>query len=395
MAVVLLYGFSCGLPLALTGQTLQTWMADVKVDLTVIGIFSLVGLPYTLKFAWAPLLDRYMPPLLGRRRGWILIAQIGLILAISAMAFTNPLASPAALAFFAFLVAFFSASQDIVVDAYRAELLPAEELGAGTGIYIMGYRLAMLVSGGLALILADHMPWGTVLLLVAATMSVGVVTSLLAPEPKVKAKPPKSLREAVVEPLVDFFSSKGALEILLFILLYKLGDVVAGMMTSPFLVQLGFTKTVIGSVYKVTGMVATIVGGLAGGAVLYKIGIKRSLWIFGIIQCVSNLAFMVLAQTGQNYSMLVTAVAIENLSGGMGTAAFTAFMMSLCNKSFTATQYALLSSLMAVARVFIGAPTGYLAKSVGWEQYFLISALLAIPGLLMLLRYNAWDKATD
>jgi PAT family beta-lactamase induction signal transducer AmpG len=392
MLVVLLLGFSSGIPLALTTGTLQAWMTDVKVDLTVIGIFALVGLPYQFKFVWSPLLDRYVPPFLGRRRGWMLIAQAALAAAIAVMAFSEPATHPGFLALMALLVAFFSASQDIVIDAYRIEVLKPDELGAGSSIYVLGYRVAMLVSGALALFLADHLAWKQVYLIMAATMAVGVVTTLLSPEPTMTEKPVQSLREAVVLPLLDYFKRKGAWEIVGFILLFKLGWMMASMMTTPFLMQTGFTKTEIAAVNKGFGMVATILGSLFGGALMVRMSMKQALWVFGIFQGVSNLAFLHVAQTGVQYVSLVSAIAAENFAGGMGTAAYSAFLMSLCNKRFSATQYALLTSLMAGTRNFAGAASGYLAKSLGWEMYFVACTVLAVPGLLMLLRYRHWTR---
>ncbi len=391
MAVVLLTGFSGGLPLALTGSTLQAWMTVEGVDLKTIGIFALAGLPYTLKIAWSPLIDRYVPPFLGRRRGWLMISQVLLAAAIAAMGFSNPSGAPVVLAVLAVLTSFFSASQDIVIDAYRTEILKKEEYGAGAGLYIMGYRIAMLVSGAMALILATYASWKSVYLFMAGLMLIGVIGTLLAPEPQVRAAPPKNLREAFIEPLFEYFERRGAIEILVFIVLYKLGDVIAAGMTTPFMIRgLGFTTADIGYVVKTFGLFATIIGTLIGGAIIARIGIRSSLFFFGILQAASNLMFMILAQVGHNYPVMVSAIAIENLSGGMGTAAFSAFMMSLCNQRFTATQYALLTSLMAVTRVIAGAPTGFMAENLGWEQYFLASTLMAFPGLLMIVRYNRW-----
>ena len=389
---VLLLGFSSGIPLALTGSTLQAWMASEKVDLTVIGIFSLVGLPYTFKYLWSPLMDRFVPPFLGRRRGWMLVTQAALFLVIAAMAFSEPKTHPGALALLSFLVAFCSASQDIVVDAWRTEVLAPEELGPGAGVHILGYRVAMLTSGAIALILADRMPWRVVYLLMAGSLVVGMTASLLAPEPELAAKSPRTLKEAVVEPFLEFFARRGAIGILLFIVFYKLDVVMATALTTPFLLELGFTKTDIGAVTKGLGMIATIAGTLAGGAVVARSGMKASLWIFGILQSMSTLSFLALARLGHHYPMMVAAIGIENLCSGMGTAAYAAFLMSLCDKRFTATQYALLTSLMAVTRVIAGAPTGFLAKTYGWESYFIISALAAIPGLLFLLRYDRWKS---
>jgi PAT family beta-lactamase induction signal transducer AmpG len=387
---VLLLGFSSGIPLALTGTTLQAWMATDKIDLTVIGVFSLVGLPYTVKYLWAPVMDRFIPPFLGRRRGWMLVTQLGLVFAISAMAFSDPAGATTLFAVLAFLVAFVSASQDVVVDAYRTEVLEPVELGPGAGVHILGYRIAMLTSGALALILADRLPWKTVYLLMAGSMLVGVAASVFSPEPQLEERPPASLKEAVAQPFVEFLSRPGALGILLFVILYKLDVVMATALTTPFMLELGFTKTDIGAVTKGFGMVATIVGTLAGGAVVARAGMKASLWIFGILQSVSTLAFLALARLGHHYPMMVAAIGLENLCSGMGTAAYVAFLMSLCNKRFTATQYALLTSLMAITRVVVGAPTGYLAKTIGWELYFLVSMLAAVPGLLLLLLYPRW-----
>ena len=387
---VLLLGFSSGIPLALTGSTLQAWMASEKVDLTVIGVFSLVGLPYTFKYLWSPLMDRFVPPFLGRRRGWMLVTQAALFLVIAAMAFSEPKTHPGALALLSFLVAFCSASQDIVVDAWRTEVLAPEELGPGAGVHILGYRVAMLTSGAIALILADRMPWRVVYLLMAGSLVVGMIASLLAPEPELAEKSPRTLKEAVVEPFLEFFARPGAAGILLFIVFYKLDVVMATALTTPFLLELGFTMTDIGAVTKGLGMIATIAGTLAGGAVVARTGMKASLWIFGILQSVSTLSFLALARLGHHYPMMVAAIGIENLCSGMGTAAYAAFLMSLCDKRFTATQYALLTSLMAVTRVVAGAPTGFLAKAYGWEIYFVISTLAAIPGLLFLLRYDRW-----
>jgi PAT family beta-lactamase induction signal transducer AmpG len=387
---VLLLGFSSGIPLALTGTTLQAWMATDKIDLTVIGVFSLVGLPYTVKYLWAPVMDRFIPPFLGRRRGWMLVTQLGLVFAISAMAFSDPAGATTLFAVLAFLVAFVSASQDVVVDAYRTEVLEPVELGPGAGVHILGYRIAMLTSGALALILADRLPWKTVYLLMAGSMLVGIAASIFSPEPQLEERPPASMKEAVAQPFVEFLSRPGALGILLFVILYKLDVVMATALTTPFMLELGFTKTDIGAVTKGFGMVATIVGTLAGGAVVARAGMKASLWLFGILQSVSTLAFLALARLGHHYPMMVAAIGLENLCSGMGTAAYVAFLMSLCNKRFTATQYALLTSLMAITRVIVGAPTGYLAKTIGWELYFLVSMLAAVPGLLLLLLYPRW-----
>jgi len=392
MLAVLVLGFSSGLPLLLVGGALKLWMRDEKVDLTIIGLFSLVGLPYALKFLWAPLMDRYVPPFLGRRRGWILISQVALVLGIAALAFTRPETSPLAVAWVAFLVAFFAASQDIAVDAYRRDLLRDEELGLGSALAVNGYRVGMLVAGALAATLADTVPWRSGYLIMAAAMGIGVAATLLAPDPENDVRPPASLLQAVVQPFSDYFQRPGALEILAFILLFKIGDSMASEMFNPFYLDLGFSKTSIGMVAKLFGFWAVILGGLAGGVILLRWGIHRCLWIFGALQAVSTLCFSFLARAGHSLPALAGTVAFENLASGMATSAYAAYMASLCNKRFTATQYALLTSLMGVPRVILGAGSGYLAKRVGWEGFFVICTVIALPGMLLLFRVAPWQR---
>ncbi len=391
MLVTLLMGFACGLPLLLTISVLQAWMKEEGVDLTVIGMMSLVGLPYTLKFLWAPVLDRFTLPFLGRRRGWLLIAQVTLIFSISGLGFSDPVKNPWMMAFAAFLVTFFSASQDTVVDAYRREDLPDEELGLGSSLYVNGYRVGMLLASGGGLIMADHMPFFMVYQIMAVCMLPGVVTTLLAPEPEIHVGTPKTMREAVFDPLIEYFSRQGALWILAFILFYKIGDTMASAMTIPFYLDIGFSKTQIGMVVKLFGFWATVAGTLIGGVIMLRLGINRSLWAFGFFQAVSTAGFAVLAFFGNSLPLLSTVIAFENLSSGMGTAAFIAFMASNTNKKFTATQYALLSSLMGVPRVMASAPTGFLAKNLGWETFFITCTLIAVPGMLLLLKFAPWN----
>jgi len=391
MLVTLLMGFACGLPLLLTITVLQAWMKDQGVDLTVIGMISLVGLPYTLKFLWAPVLDRFTLPFLGRRRGWLLIAQVTLIFSISGLGFSDPVKNPWMMVFAAFLVTFFSASQDIVVDAYRREDLPDEELGLGSSLYVNGYRVGMLLASGGGLIMADHMPFFMVYQIMAVCMLPGVVTTLLAPEPEIHTGTPKTMREAVFDPLIEYFSRRGALWILAFILFYKIGDTMASAMTIPFYLDIGFSKTQIGMVVKLFGFWAIVAGTLIGGVIMLRLGINRSLWAFGFLQAVSTAGFAVLALFGPSLLLLSTVIAFENFSSGMGTAAFIAFMASITNKKFTATQYALLSSIMGVPRVMASAPTGFLAKNLGWETFFIACTLIAAPGMLLLLKFAPWN----
>jgi PAT family beta-lactamase induction signal transducer AmpG len=394
MLVALLMGFSCGLPLLLTITLLQAWMKEAGVDLTVIGLMALVGLPYTLKFLWAPILDRFTLPFLGRRRGWLLVIQLALMVSISGLGFTNPAKSAWMVAFIAFLVTFFSASQDTVVDAYRREDLPDEELGLGSSLYVNGYRLGMLLASGGGLIMADHIPFSMVYQVMAACMLPGILTTLFAREPDIHDRTPKTLKEAVFEPLIEYFRRPEALWILAFIVLYKIGDSMATAITTPFYLDIGFSKTQIGAVVKLFGFWATVGGSLIGGVIMLRLKINRSLWIFGFLQAISTAGFAVLARIGNNLIALAGVITFENLCGGMGTAAFVAFMASITKKRFTATQYALLSSLMGVPRVIASAPTGFLAKTMGWETFFVFCTLMAAPGLMLLPKFAPWKRQT-
>jgi PAT family beta-lactamase induction signal transducer AmpG len=387
MLVASIMGFACGLPLLLTITLLQAWMKEEGVNLHVIGMMALVGLPYTMKFLWAPLFDRFTLPFLGRRRGWLLLSQLALAVSIVALGFTDPGRSPLLVAITAFIVTFFSASQDIVVDAYRREDLPDEELGLGSSLYVNGYRVGMLLASGGGLILADHISFQMVYVIMALCMFPGLVTTLMAREPEITETPPQSLKEAVIEPLLEYFNRRGAIWMLAFILFYKVGDTMASTMTIPFYLDVGFSKTEIGAVVKLFGFWATIAGSLIGGVSMIRMGIYRSLWIFGFLQALSTAGFAVLAHTGHNIAMLSAVIGFENLSGGMGTAAFVAFMASITNKKFTATQYALLSSLMGVPRVLASAPTGYLVEGLGWIWFFVFCTVIAIPGMLLLLKF--------
>jgi PAT family beta-lactamase induction signal transducer AmpG len=392
MLVSFIMGFASGLPLLLTITVLQAWMQDEGVDLTVIGLFALVGLPYTVKFLWAPFLDRFTLSFLGRRKGWLLVAQLALVLATATLGLTNPGQNPWMVACAAFLVTFFSASQDIVIDAYRREDLEDRELGLGSSLYVNGYRIGMLLASGGGLIMADHMSFTMVYFIMAACMLPGVITTVLTPEPETPKGTPTNMKEAVLDPLVEYFSRDGAVWILAFILLYKVGDTMASAMTTPFYLDIGFSKSEIGAVVKLFGFWATIIGGLIGGVIMLRMGINRALWIFGVLQGVSTAGFALLAKIGHNIPALAGVIAFENLSGGMGTAAYVAFMASITNKKFTATQYALLSSLMGIPRVIASAPTGYFAKHMGWFSFFMACAIVAIPGMLLLLKFAPWNS---
>jgi PAT family beta-lactamase induction signal transducer AmpG len=397
MAALLFLGFASGLPYNLTRDTLSAWITVEGLKLSTIGWFvGLANAPATLKFLWSPLVDRFVPPFLGRRRGWMVLTQVALILAIAGMALQKPSQTLQLLAINAIAIAFLSATQDIAIDAYRTDVLEEREVGAGVAIWVMGYRVALLLTGALALRWANQFSWPFVYLLIATLMSIGLVSAIWAPEPVLDdtSARPATLVDAVYLPFSDFFQRWGILRssfILIFILLYKLGDYLAANMTTPFLVKTGFSLTAIGDIKGGMGLVATIVGGLAGGAILSKIGINRSLWVFGGLQAVSNLSYFALALAGRSYPLMVLTVNIENFCAGLGTAAFLGFLMSLCNPRFSATQYALLSSLVAVSREVFASPGGEIAQSVGWPLFFFLTFLVALPGLFLLPVFAPWN----
>ena len=389
-------GFASGLPLALSGGTLQAWLTVAGVDIRTIGLFSMVGIPYTLKFLWSPVMDRFNIPVLGRRRGWIFLCQVLLVLITCLMAALDPSNQAALMGLAAIILAFFSASQDIVIDAYRTDSLKERERGLGVGLTVTGYRIAMLVSGALALILADHVGWRTTYLSMAAVMAAAALFTLFAPEPELRGRPPADIAEAVTAPLKDLFSRKAVLSFLLLIILYKIGDAFAGTLTTAFLIRgAGFSPTDVGTINKGLGLIATILGAMAGGGLMTRMGLYGSLMLFGILQAVSNLAFMALAMVGKNYPMMIGAVGLENICGGMGTAAFVAFLMALCNHRFSATQYAILSALAALGRVFVGPPSGLLVARLGWVEFFFFTFLAALPGLFLLYFLKRRIEALD
>lgn len=392
MAAVLCLGFSSGLPLALTGDTLALWLTDHGMSLAKIGLFAAVGTPYVFKFAWAPFLDRFAPPvpslrgapLLDRRRGWIVVSQAVLALAVLWMTQCDPAESVMGLAIAAFAVAFASATQDIVVDAWRTETLTGADTAPGASLHVTGYRIGMLVSGAGALLLRGAgASWGTAYLACGALLAIGVVGALLAPSP-VRAAPPTTLEDAVVLPFRDLIARPGALYVLLFIVVFKLPDVVAGAMTMPFLKQAGFAPEVIGTMRQGMGIFVTIVGTLAGGWIAARVGLRRALWIYGVLQAVSNLAFWGLALAGPDVRALGAAVVVENFCAGLVTAGFLGFLQRQCSPALAATQFALLTSLMAVPSRFLGAPAGAMADALGWPAFFAVSALLGLPGLALL-----------
>lgn len=384
---MLILGFASGLPLALTSGTLQAWMTVANVDLKTIGFFSLVGQAYVFKFLWSPVMDRYTPPFLGRRRGWLLLTQLCLLIAIAAMGFLEPLSQLRWMAALAVVIAFCSASQDIVFDAWKTDVLAAEERGTGAAISVLGYRLGMLVSGGLALWLADRcLGWQGMYWLMAALLIPCIVATWFAPEPDDAIPAPQSLEQAVAAPLRDFFGRNNAWLILLLIVLYKLGDAFAMSLTTTFLIRgVGFDAGEVGVVNKTLGLIATIIGALWGGVLMQRLSLFRALLIFGVLQGASNAGYWLLAVTDKNMLSMASAVFFENLCGGMGTSAFVALLMTLCNKSFSATQFALLSALSAVGRVYVGPLAGWFVEAHGWSTFYLFSIAAAVPGLILLL----------
>ena len=394
MLICAFTGFASGLPLYVLIQLVPAWLRVEGVGLAEIGFFALIGFPYTWKFLWAPVMDRYTLPFLGRRRGWMFVTQLALLISIAALGFVKPALSIWTVAYLAAAVAFFSASQDIVLDAYRRELLPDLELGLGNTIHVQTYRLAGLIPGSLALILADFLPWNIVFAVVAAFMGVGLVLTLVIQEAIAEPSPPKTLREAVVEPFQEFVTRKGigsAILILAFLFFYKLGDNMATALSTPFYLDVGFSLTQIGSIAKMASLVAVIVGGFAGGIMMIKLGINRALWLFGVVQIISILGFAVLAEVGANPWVLGTVVALEYLGVGLGTAAFIAFIARTTNPVYAATQFALFTALAAVPRTVANAVTGVIVEQVGWTEFYILCTVLAIPGMLLLFKIAPWD----
>ena len=395
MLICVFTGFTSGLPLFVLFQLVPGWLRAEGVGLAEIGFFALVQFPYTWKFIWSPFMDRYTLPFLGHRRGWMLLTQVALLISIAALGFTRPDISIWSVAYLAAAVAFFSASQDIVLDAYRRELLPDNELGLGNSIHVQAYRFSGLVPGGLGLILADQYDWHIVFSIVALFMLVGVVLTFSITEATKDPSPPKSMREAVVNPFNDFIGRAGlrpALLVLAFLFLYKLGDNMATALQTPFFIDVGFTLTQIGVIAKTAGLTATLIGLIVGGLIMVKLSINRALWLFGGVQIASILGFALLAEVGANLWMLGAAVVFEYLGVGLGTAALVAFMARSTNPAFAATQLALFTALASVPRVFANAVTGVIVEQVGWTSFFLLCTVLAIPGMLLLFKVAPWNE---
>lgn len=395
MLVCVFTGFSSGLPLYILISLLPAWLRSEGVDLKAIGLFSLISLPFTWKFIWAPLFDRYTPPL-GRRRGWLLITQLALLFSIPAFGYLHAQLDIWTVAYLAAVVAFFSASQDIVLDAYRRELLPDIELGLGNVIHVNAYKIAGLVPGSLSLILADHLPWHSVFIITALFMLPGLIMTLLVQEPAVKAGAPKTLKQAVVEPFHEFIARNGirsALTILAFIFLYKLGDSMATALATPFYLDMGFSKTEIGLVAKNAGLWASVAGGILGGIWMIQLGINRALWLFGLVQMIAILGFAWLALVGHDVLVLALVIGFEAFGVGLGTAAFVAYIAQTTHPLYTATQFALFTSLAAVPRTVANAGTGFMVDRMGWFNFFIACFLLAIPGMLLLYKVAPWSSS--
>lgn len=400
MAICVVTGFTSGLPLFLIFNLLPAWLKTEGLDLKIIGAFALIQIPYTWKFVWAPLLDRYALPLLGRRRGWMLMTAIGTLLAIGLLGQRSPRDDIGAVVVLSVALAFLSATLDIVLDAYRRELLADEELGLGNAIHVNAYKVAGLVPGSLSLFLADRLPWTEVFWITAAFMLPGIALALAVAEPH-RATPPKTLREAIVEPFHEFLTRqgwRGALLTLAFIFFYKLGDSLCTSLATPFYLEMGFSKTDIGLVAKNAGLWPSVIGGLLGGLWMVKLGINRALWVFGVVQAIAILGFAWLAAAGPFETIgaverlqLALVIGLEALGVGLGTAAFVAYIARASHPAYTATQIALFTSLMAVPRTFINASAGWLVDALGWAPFFLLCFVLALPGMLLLLRVAPWQ----
>lgn len=408
MLICVMLGFTSGLPLFILYNLLSAWLKAEQVDLKSIGLFALVGFPYTWKFLWSPLMDRFRFPMLGRRRGWMFFTQLALLATIGSMGFYSPATDLTIIVFLAGLVAFLSASQDIVIDAYRREMLSDREQGSGTALFVNAYKMSTLVPGSLSLILSDFLSWQLVFSITALFMLPGVLTTLLIPEPSIYGEPPRTLREAVVLPFKEFIERSGwshAAMILAFIFLYKLGDSMATALATPFYMDLGFSRTQIGLVAKNAGLWASLAGGILGAVWLEKTGVNRGLWIFGVLQAVAILGFALLAQVGAGAPgevpstlLLGLVIGLEAFAVGLGTAAFTAYIATATDSRYTATQFALFTSLAAVPRTFFNALTGFIVAHTGWFEFFLICFALALPGMLLLPKIAPWHttaRASD
>lgn len=385
IATVTVLGFASGIPFPLVSGTLQAWLTSEGIDIKTIGILTILTFPYSFKFLWSPFFDKFNIPKLGRRRGWILICQILILLGIVLMITLTPehliLFSAIAAG-----VAFFSASQDISIDAYRTEILKPKDRGLGASFAVTAYRIALIMAGGLCLLLADHLGWQAALAIISSLLVIGIIITLWADEPD-GIKKPRTLRESFIEPFKELLKREKSLLLLLFIILYKIGDAYAGSLSTTFFIRgIGFSLTEIGTVNKIGGLISAIAGSIIGGVLLTKMNLYRALILFGIFQALSNLMFMILAIAGKSFALFVSTVIIENFTGGMGTTAFLALLMALCNHRFAATQYAVFSSLASLGRVIISPTSGFVVDAIGWETFYFLTFLIAMPGLILIVK---------
>ena len=393
MLICVFTGFTSGLPLYILISLIPAWLRKEGVDLSVIGLFALTTFPYTFKFLWAPLADWYIPPFLGLRRGWMITMQVLILICVAALGLFDPHQSIGTIAVLNFLIAFFSATQDISLDAYRREILADNQLGLGNSIHVNAYRVSGLIPGSLALILADLIPWEAVFQIVALFMTVGIGLSLVVAEPEVTGKP-RTLWEAVIEPFKEFIHRKGwksAVYVVAFMFLYKVGDNMATALATPFYIDMGFSTTEIGLIAKNAALWPSIIGGMLGGLLMVKIGINRGLWLFGVVQIVTILGFVVLSQLGANKIALAVVVTMEYLGVGLGTAAFVAFIARSTHPRYAAFQLALFTALATVPRTFANASVGFIVDQIGWTQFFVLCTILAIPGMFLLFKVAPWN----
>ena len=402
MLICIFTGFASGLPLYVLISLVPAWLRTEGVGLKEIGLFSLIGLPYVWKFLWSPLLDRYSLPLLfyrpGLRRSWMLSTQLLLLITLAMLGFLDPLIHLWYIAWLCLGIAFLSATQDIVLDAYRRQILPDQELGLGNSIHVNAYRVAGLVPGSLSFILSDFLPWNIVFVVTSAFVLVGIILTLSVSEPTSNHNQPATLRAAIIDPFDDFLSRQGvkqAFLILIFMLLYKLGDSMATALATPFYLDMGYSKTEIGFVAKNAALWPMIIGGISGGILMLKIGINRALWLFGFVQIVSILGFALLARIGEGLWLLGLVIGFEYLGVGLGTAAFVAFIARTTNPAFAATQFALFTALTAVPRTIASATTGIIVESIGWENFFYLCTLIAVPGMILLIKVAPWSEKTN
>jgi MFS transporter, PAT family, beta-lactamase induction signal transducer AmpG len=394
MLICIFTGFSSGLPLYILLSLIPAWLRSEHVDLRAIALFALVQFPYNWKFLWSPFVDRYRLMPMGRRRGWMLASQIALLVALPVFGLLNPAADLVAIAVLSFAIAFFSATQDIVLDAYRREILSDAELGLGNSIHVNAYRIAGLIPGSLSLVLADHLPWSSVFFITALFMLPGLAMACAVSEPHIEGTPPRRLRDAVIEPFREFITRSGprpALLFLVFMVIYKLGDSMATALATPFYLDMGFSKTEIGLIAKHAGLWPAVIGGLLGGVWMVKLGINRALWVFGAIQVLSILGFAALTGFPHDRAVLAAVIAFEALGVGLGTVALVAFIARATHPAYTATQFALFTSLAAAPRVVINATTGWLVEQTGWFNFFLLCTVLALPGMLLLTKVAPWS----